>query len=109
MAWELPYDAGAALKTLKKKRSETEHGPLGLLGAEAFLCPHFLFLGHGPHSATMNFPEFLRTGSDRQLLIREGRGCRDPGRTVKNNSADLGQDPGSFSRNTHNNTGILYT
>lgn len=36
----------------------------GFLDAKAFLCPHLLFLGHGPHSATTTFPEFLGAGPD---------------------------------------------
>ena len=48
-------------------------------------------------------PQF-QWGRFKQLLIREGRGCRDKGGTVKRlNSAALGQCPGSPSRDTHNN------
>ena len=48
----------------------------------------------------MTFPEF-QWGRFKQMLIREGRGCRDKGGTVRRtNSAALGQGPGSPSRDT---------
>ena len=40
-----------------------------------------------------------------QLLIREGRGCKDKGR----NSQDIIVQPGFLSRDTHDDVGILYT
>ena len=43
--------------------SETKQDPVGLLGTQGFLCPHFLFLGNGPHSVSMTFPEFQGVGS----------------------------------------------
>ena len=48
-------------------------------------------------------------GRFKQLLIRKGRGRRDKGGTVKrNNSAALGQVPGSPSKDTHNNIFELF-
>ena len=65
-----------------------------------FCVPHFLIIGNRLHSASMTFPEF-QWGRFKQMLIREGRGCRDKGGTVRRtNSAALGQGPGSPSRDT---------
>ena len=47
-------------------------------------------------------------GRFKQLLIREGRGCRDKVGTVKNNGAALGQGPGSPSSNIQNNIFELF-
>ena len=38
--------------------------------------PHFLFVGNRLHSASLTFPEFQK-GRFKQLLIREGRECRN--------------------------------
>jgi len=52
----------------------------GSWAQKPFCVPHFQFVGNGPYSAAMAFPEF-QGERFRQLLIREGRGCRDPGRS----------------------------
>ena len=59
-----------------------EQGSVGLLGTRAFFVPHFLILGNGLHSATITFQ--VPRDRFRQLLIREGRGCKD-----KRNSQSL--------------------
>ena len=71
-----------------------------LLGTEVFLSPAPLplFLAYrGQASASRHF---LPKGWFQQLLIREERACRDPIREEEsgNNSAALGQGPGSSSR-----------
>ena len=43
------------------------------------------------------------------MLIREGRGGRDQGGAIKTQQYSLGAGPGSLSRDTHNDVGILYT
>ena len=53
------------LKIPARTHTVTEQGPVGLLGTKAFLCPHFLFVGRGPHSASVTFPEFQGAGADR--------------------------------------------
>ena len=71
-----------------------EQDPVRLLSTKAFLCPPFLWLGNRLHSASKNFPEF-QLGRFKQLLIRR-EGMQDKGGAVKrNNSAALGQAPGS--------------
>ena len=63
----------------------------GLLGIKAFLCP----LAWVPKNWF------------NQLLIREGRGCRDEQGTVKKKHAALGQGYGSTSRDIPNIFGLL--
>ena len=44
---------------------ETEKGsPGGSWAQKPFSVPHFLFLGNGPHSTSVAFPEFQGAGSD---------------------------------------------
>ena len=43
---------------------------------------HFLFIGNGLHSSSLTLPEFQEADS-KQLLIREGRKCRNKGGTAK--------------------------
>ena len=40
---------------------------------------------------------------------RQKEGKRERKREKRNNSAALGQDPGSLSRDTHNDVGIVHT
>ena len=44
----------------------------GSWAQKPFCVPHLLFLGNGPHSASMAFSEFQRTGSDRCWWERKG-------------------------------------
>lgn len=67
---------------------------MGRLGTKAFLGPPFLITGNRLLLASMTFPEF-QLGRFLQLLITEGRGCRDKGAVKRNNSTALGQGPGS--------------
>ena len=69
--------------------------------------PHFLFLGDGPHSASMAFPEFQEAGSDSCWPGKEGDAKTGEEESSYNRTA-LGQDPGSPPRDTHNG-GILDT
>ena len=69
---------------------------MGLLGTKAYV-PH-CFLGNRPHSASLTFSE------SKQLLTREGRGCREIREELsRDNSAALGEGPGPSSRNIDNN------
>ena len=73
---------------------ETGHGPMGLQGARAFCVPHFLFLGNGPHSATLTLPSLSSQGQVQTVADHERE------EQSSNNSTALGQDPGSLSRDT---------
>ena len=58
-------------------------GPCGAPGHKSLSVPPIsLITGNRLHSASKTFPE-LQWGRFKQLLIREGRGCRDQGGTVK--------------------------
>ena len=50
-------------------RNETERGSWA---QKPFCVPHFWYLGNSTHSASMTFPEFLGTGSDRCWSGKEG-------------------------------------
>ena len=52
----------ACLESREQRGCETERGPVGLLGTQAFLCPPFLVLGEWA-SASLTFPELQRAGS----------------------------------------------
>ena len=69
---------------------ETQQDPVGPSWVQIFLCllPPYLFVGNGFHSASQTFPEFQRTDSN--LLMREGRGCRNKGGAVKKQKCSLG-------------------
>ena len=86
--------------------SITEQGPMGSWAQKPFCFAHFFFLGKGPHSATIAFPEFQGTGSDSCWSGKEG-GAKTREEQSKNSSRALGQDPGSLSRDTHNDGGTL--
>ena len=64
----------------RKGGSETKQGPGGLLGTSLSMCPISCFSG-----ISFSLHELPRVpkGRFRQLLIREGRGCRDRRGTVK--------------------------
>ena len=66
--------------------SQGEMKPSGTLrgswAKKPFCVPHFLCVGNRVHSAPMTFPEFQLVEL-KQLLIREGRGCRDQGGATK--------------------------
>ena len=95
------------LKIPARTHTVTEQGPAGLLGTKAFLCPHFLFVGRGPHSASVTFPEFQGAGADRCRPERGGD-AETREELSRNSSTASGQDPASLSRDAHNDTGILY-
>ena len=80
--------------------SDTEQDHMGPLGTKAFLSPPFLWL---QVSVSLHVLLWVPTGSFRELLIREGRGreTREE-QSKRNNSAALGQGPGSPSRDIHN-------
>ena len=54
----------------------------GSWAQKPFCVPHFLFVGNKLHPASLTFPEF-QISRFKQLLIREGRECRNKGGTVK--------------------------
>ena len=70
--------------------------------AQALLCPPCLVIREYA-SASMTFLEFPRAAL-KQVLIREGRGCRDQGGAVKKLQGSLEAGPGPpSSRNIENN------
>ena len=79
----------------------TNQGPVGLLAQKTFSVSQFLFLGNGPHSASLAFPEFQGTGSDSCWSGKE-RDVKTREEQSSNNSTASGQDPCSLSRDTHN-------
>ena len=54
----------------------------GFWTQKPFCVPCLLFAGNRFYSASKTSPEF-QTGRFKQMLIREGRGCRDKGGAVK--------------------------
>ena len=70
--------------------------------------PHFLFIGNGPHSASMAFPEFQGANSDSSWSGKEGDA--ETREEQSGNNPALGQDLVP-SQGTHinNDVGILYT
>ena len=56
----------------------------------------------------MAFPELQGAGSD-SCKAGKGEDAETREEQSSNDSAALGQSPGSLSRDTHNNIGILYT
>lgn len=84
----------------REERGETERDIKGFLGIEVFLCTLVLLCRELPWAPKHRFE---------QLLVRERRGCRDKGGTVKNNSAIFRQGPGSALRDTHNSSFELLT
>ena len=78
---------------------ETEQDPVGLLGTETFLCPPFLIGSRlQPSWSSLSYKRQIRTVSN---LGRE-RMQRQREEQSRNNSAALGQGPGSASMDTHN-------
>ena len=70
----------------------------GSWAQKPFCVPHFLLAGYRLHSAPKTFPEFQQSRL-KQLLVREGKGRDTETREEEsgNNSATLGQSPGSPS------------
>ena len=87
---------------------DTEPGPVGAPGHKDFLCPLFLWV----QEIGFIQPPWLSVSSNGQIqaVVNWGReGMRDQGETVKrNNSAALGQGPGSPARDTHDNIFELF-
>lgn len=77
---------------------------MGLLGTKAFLCPAFLVFRKWVSFSLHALPWAPR-GRSRQVLIRERRGCKVKGGTVKKQQYGLGQNPGPLSRDPHNDIG----
>ena len=84
--------------------NETEQDPVGLLGTEAFPCSPFL-VGNRlqPPGPSLSSKGQIRTVGHPG---REGMQRREE--QLRNNSAALGQGPGSTSRDTHNNIFKLF-
>ena len=76
--------------------------------AQQLSCvPCFLFLGSGPHSASMTFSEFQGAGSA-SCWSGKGGDAKIREEESSKNSAALGQYPGSLSRDTYNNAVTLH-
>ena len=76
--------ADACLEATTEGKKLKPSRPLwGSWTQKPFLVPHFLLVGNRLHSASMTFPEFRRKDGFKQLLITEGRGCRDKAGAVK--------------------------
>ena len=79
-------------------------GPCGAPGQKAFLCSHF-FDYRRQTSFSLHDLSWVSRGRFKQLLIREGRGCKT---REKQSRAPLGLGPVSPSTDTHNNTFELF-
>ena len=86
---------------------EIEQDLVGPLNIKIFLCPHFLITGNRLHSATVTFPEFPPAGSNSRWLGK-GEDAETREEQLRNNSAALGQGPGSPSRDIHDNIFELF-
>ena len=62
----------------------------GPCGTKAFLCPLVSICRRWVSSSLHDLP-WVPTGRFKQLLIREGKGCRDKGRAVKKRYCSLGK------------------
>ena len=69
-------------------------------GHKSLSVSPILFLGNGPHSASMAFPEFQGTGSDSCLSGKKGD-AKTMEEESSNKRTALGQNPGSVSRDIH--------
>lgn len=86
----------------------TEQSPVGLLRTKAFLCSPFLVCRKWASFSLYGLP-CVWGGRFRQLLIRRGRECKDEGATVKKQEYSHGTGSWCiFSRDIHNDIGILY-
>jgi len=83
----------------------TKQGSLGLLGTKAFLCPPLLVFRIWASFSLHDLPCAPR-GRFRQMLIREGRGCKDKGGGVKKQCYSLGAGSWFLSRDTRDDVGI---
>ena len=80
---------------------------MGLLGTKSFLCPPFLDYRKSISFSLKDLP-LVPKGRFRQLLIREERGYETRQEQSRNNSAALGQGPGSPSGYTQNSIFELF-
>ena len=55
--------------------NDTMRGPVGLLGTKTFCVPHFSDYGKQPSFSLHDLP-WVPVGRVKQLLTREGRGCK---------------------------------
>ena len=85
------------LRSIQKRRSETERDSVVSWAQKPFCVPPNLFVGNRLETPG---PSLSSKGQIEQLLIREVRGCRDREEESRNNSAALWQDPGFASRDT---------
>ena len=82
--------------------TETEQGPVGLLGTKSFCVPHFLVFSEKA-SVSLTFPELQRAGSDRCESGKAGD-AETREEQSRDNPAALGQGPGFSSRNISDNS-----
>ena len=75
--------------------SDTEQGPMQLLGTKPFCVSFSLITRNGLHSASMTFPEI-------PAVVNQGEKRRKQN-SKRNNSVALGQGPSSPSTDTHKN------
>ena len=75
---------------------------------KVFLCLLFLAFRKWVSSASMAFPEFQGAGSGSCSPGKEGD-AKTREEQSSNNSTVLGQGPGSFSLDAHNDIGLLHT
>ena len=90
------------------RRDWNQAGPCEASGHKSFCIPHFLFLGN---EFQPPWPSLSSKGQV-QAVANQGREgmqkCREE-KQSRNNSAALGQGPGSSSRNIHNNIFELFS
>ena len=79
---------------------------MGRPGIKTFLCPLFHVCRKQTSFKPPDLP-WVPMGRFKQLLIKEGRGWGNL-QSTRNNSAALGQSPGSPSRDIHNNIFELF-
>ena len=78
----------------------TEQDSMGVWSTDPFCVPCFLIVGYRLYSASLTLPEFQRTDPN-SCWSEKGRDTKT-GEKQSNGGTALGQDPGSYSRNTHN-------
>ena len=93
---------------LERSEYGTSRALWGSWAQKPFFGSHFLITENGLYFGLHDLP-WVAASRFKQLLIREGRGYRDKGGTIKrNSSAALGQGPGSPSRDIHNSIFELF-
>ena len=105
-----PWDCCSLCRDISLCASlDTEPGSVGLLGTKSFCVPYSFDYRKQPSFSLHDLP-WVPMESFKQLLIRKGRGWETREKqTVKgNNSAALGQSPGSPSTDTCNNIFELF-